>query len=147
MHINILYTASKVKHHLYFCWNNFQSTVNLFYWTWKIFNYFETVNNCLNENLKIHVISEFCYNVMSIRDLSKLLAVTLRTSKRKPQHLKTNFAPISDKIVNIYSRKTKLQQKESVPFVLFAELTITYFSKIAWLFYYLIIIWCSYVYF
>ena len=67
----LIYTASKVKHQLNFCWNNFRTTVKLIYWTWKIFIRCETLHKYLNENWKIHVIFGFCYKIMGFRDLFK----------------------------------------------------------------------------
>ena len=55
----------------------------------------------LNENQKIHVIFGFCYKIMSFRDLTKLLAMALKSARSNPQHLKkilchfhTNFSTL-----------------------------------------------------
>ena len=96
-----VYKASKVKHHLYICYHNFQTTVKKFYRTWKIFICCETRHKYLNKNLKIHLIFQFCYKIMSFRDLSTLLLIALKSSGSNPQHIETNFVPFSYKIFNI----------------------------------------------
>ena len=55
---NRIHTASRVKHHLYFCWNKFHITEVLLNMN---------ISSCcvshkyLNENLKLHVIFRYCY--------------------------------------------------------------------------------------
>ena len=43
----------------------------------------------------------FCYKIMSFRDLTKILAITLESSRSNSKHLATNGVPFSYKIVNI----------------------------------------------
>ena len=40
---------------------------------------------------------------MSFRELSKLLAIALKSSRSNPHHIETYFGPFLDKIFNIYS--------------------------------------------
>ena len=81
----------------------------------KIFIWCETLHEYLNENLKIHVILRFCHIVMSFRDLTKLLAITLESSESNPQHLETNLMHFSYKIVNIYLFTQSCKQNRLTP--------------------------------
>ena len=111
-------------------WRNFIEHV-------KIFICCETLHRYLNENSKIHMISGFGYKVMRFRDLSKIHAIASKSSKSNHQQLETYCVPFSHKIFNICTH-TQSCNENKWPFVLFVELAITEFCKIAWLFYFIL---------
>ena len=80
----IIYMASKVKHQLYFCWNNVSNYLEEILFIMDFF-LCETLHWYLNENNKKKYMrySDFV-GIMSFRDLSKLLAITLKSSRREP---------------------------------------------------------------
>ena len=69
--------------------------------------YLSVVKLCINIIFKNTCDIQVCYKIMSFCDLSKHLAIILKSSRSNPQHLETNFVPFSHKTFN-----TKLQWKE-----------------------------------
>ena len=76
----------------------------------------ETLRKHLNENLKIHVIFEFCYKVIVVFETyQNFFAITLKSSGSDPKHLETHFVPSSHKIFNIYSRAQNCNENKLAP--------------------------------
>ena len=89
----------------------------------------KTLHKNLNENLKILEVFEFCYKIMSFRDLSKQLMIAPESSRNYPQHLEIHFMTLSHKIVNIYSYKQNCNESKSTPISFFLTSRSHTFSK------------------
>ena len=60
------------------------------------------------------MIFRFCYKIMGFCVLSKLLSVALKSPRSNPQHLETNFVPLSHKIFNIYSCRQSCNENKLI---------------------------------
>ena len=129
--MSLEYTASKC----------FQPTVKKFYWAWKIFIFCESLHKYLNENLKIQVISGFSYIVMSFTTYQNFMLSPRNLQEVTPIILKQILCLFHTKFstfINVH----KVAMKISWPLCAFCWTH----HQIAWLFHYLIPIWCSYLY-